>query len=166
MRRALLLLVLALAATSRSMADAPAPELDLQTVLASNRGTQVDSQFAGLKRRFAHHGFSYSSYKLLDQQHGALKKGSPVELKLPRNLSAKVSLVDARSPTEYELRLVVPDQHDVALTVSCGQSGMLELNRAANDPDSSAAVLLTYRLRCPTTEKVVPAASPTPDAGK
>ncbi len=148
MRRVLVLLVLALAPIAAARADDGPPQLELQTVLASNRGTQVDSPFAGLKRRFAHHGFSYSSYKLIGEKSGPLKKGSPVELKLPRNQVARVSLSDMPSPTEYDLQFAAPGGHDLSIRVQCGQSGMLELERDADDPDKGAAILLTYRLRC------------------
>ena len=166
MRRVLVLMVLALAPIALASADEDAPELQLQAVLASNRGTQVDSPFAGLKRRFAHHGFSYSSYKLIGEKTGQLKKGSPVELKLPRNQVARVSLAGMPSPTEYDLQFAAPGGHGLSIRVQCGQSGELELDRDANDPDKGAAILLTYRLRCAASTKAPAPALPSADAGR
>lgn len=117
----LLCTLLAVTCAEAQSPTTPAVEVRVGAVLASNRGDEVDRRLASMRRQFDSF-FSYSSYRLIDQQERHIAWGEKAEFDVPGGRNVQVT------PREFRNESIV-----MKVVVSDGQRAVVDTLVALRD---------------------------------
>ena len=117
----LTLLGLMLPAAARAQAEPQKLNVEVEVVLVSLKGTEVDPpKLQKMKETFQKQNFNFTSFKRLSQQSLVVSTQSPTEVKLPNGVTASLKLLRLQGGTAT-LRVDVPQLS--AVDVELGREG-------------------------------------------